>query len=169
VSPPRLSTAQAWQVAASVPDPELACVTIADIGILRDVRQEHGRLVVTLSPTYSGCPALSEIVHDVRRRLCAAGAQEPDVRIALQPAWTSDWITAEGASKLAAAGIAPPAAAAHRGGPVPISLAPGRCPVACPQCGSTDTVEQSRFSATACRALYRCETCREPFEYFKEF
>ena len=162
-----LATARA--IAAAVPDPELPMVTVADLGILRDVAAEGDRLVVTITPTYSGCPALREIAHDLRRRLVAAGYAEVTVRTALAPAWSSDWITAEGRRKLRAAGIAPPHAAPARSGPVPLTLTDKRRePVACPRCGSADTTRTATFGATACKALYRCESCREPFEYVKE-
>jgi ring-1,2-phenylacetyl-CoA epoxidase subunit PaaD len=158
--------AAARAVAAAVPDPELPMVTVADLGILRGVATEGERLVVTITPTYSGCPALREIAHDLRRRLAASGFAEVDVRTALAPAWSSDWITADGRRKLSAAGIAPPHAAPARSGPV--ALTPTRRePFACPRCGSADTTQTAAFGATACKALFRCETCREPFEYVK--
>jgi ring-1,2-phenylacetyl-CoA epoxidase subunit PaaD len=142
-------------------------VTLADLGILRDVSTEGERLVVTITPTYSGCPAMREIAHDLRYRLGQAGFAEVTVRTALAPAWSSDWITAEGRRKLREAGIAPPGAA--RRGPVPLTLTGTRRePVACPRCGSADTTQTAAFSATACKALFRCESCREPFEYMKE-
>jgi len=163
--PDRVTAARA--VAAAVPDPELPMLTVADLGILRDVAAEDGRLVVTITPTYSGCPAMREIAHDLRRRLGEAGFAEVTVRTALAPPWSSDWITAEGRRKLRAAGIAPPHAAPPRAGPVPLTLTLSRGPVACPRCGSRDTTQTAAFGATACKALYRCETCREPFEYVK--
>jgi ring-1,2-phenylacetyl-CoA epoxidase subunit PaaD len=163
----RAGLAAAREIAAAVPDPELPMVTVADLGILRDVAAEDGRLVVTITPTYSGCPALREIAHDLRRRLGQAGFAEVTVRTALAPAWSSDWITAEGRRKLQAAGIAPPHPVPS--GPVPLTLtATRREPVACPQCGSLDTTQTAAFGATACKALFRCETCREPFEHVKE-
>ncbi len=156
----------AREIAAAVPDPELPMVTVADLGILRDVAAEDGRLVVTITPTYSGCPALREIAHDLRRRLGLAGFADVTVRTALAPAWSSDWITAAGRRKLQAAGIAPPHPAPK--GPVPLTLRPvHRAPVPCPRCGSRDTTQTAAFSATACKALFRCEACREPFEYVK--
>ncbi len=158
--------AAARAIAAAVPDPELPMVTVADLGILRDVAAEDGRLVVTITPTYSGCPALREIAHDLRHRLSRAGFAEVTVRTALAPAWSSDWITAEGRRKLLQAGVAPPNPAPK--GPVPLTLSGRREPVPCPQCGSRDTTQTAAFSATACKALYRCEACREPFEYVKE-
>jgi ring-1,2-phenylacetyl-CoA epoxidase subunit PaaD len=166
--------AAARAVAAAVPDPELPMLTVADLGILRGVAAEGERLVVTITPTYSGCPALREIAHDLRHRLAASGFAEVDVRTALAPAWSSDWITAEGRRKLSAAGIAPPhAVPANRGparpGPVPLTLTGTRHEaVACPRCGSTATTRTAAFGATACKALFRCESCREPFEYVKE-
>jgi len=164
-------TAAAREIAAAVPDPELPLLTVADLGILRDVSTEDGHLVVTITPTYSGCPALPEIAHDLRRRLGAAGFAEVTVRTALAPAWSSDWITAEGRRKLRAAGIAPPHPAGRNPGPVPLTLSISgtrRAPVACPRCGSADTTQTSAFGATACKALFRCESCREPFEYVKD-
>jgi ring-1,2-phenylacetyl-CoA epoxidase subunit PaaD len=156
-------------VAATVTDPEMPMVTLADLGILRDVREDDGRVVVTITPTYSGCPAMDEIRADLRRVLHRAGYPQVDVRTALSPAWTTDWITDAGRAKLAAAGISPPGPAARRpDGPVPLVL--GRAPraVACPQCGHLDTERIAAFSATACRELRRCPACREPFEHVKE-
>jgi ring-1,2-phenylacetyl-CoA epoxidase subunit PaaD len=162
----------AREIAAAVPDPELPMVTLADLGILRDVAAEGEQLVVTITPTYSGCPALREIAHDLRYRLTQAGFTDVIVRTELAPAWSSDWITPKGRSKLRAAGIAPPGPARRRQappGPVPLTLtATRRVPVACPRCGSRDTTQTAAFSGTACKALFRCEACREPFEYVKE-
>jgi ring-1,2-phenylacetyl-CoA epoxidase subunit PaaD len=163
----------AREIAAAVPDPELPMLTVADLGILRDITAEHGRLVVTITPTYSGCPALHEIAHDLRHRLSRAGFAGVTVRTALAPAWTSDWITAEGRRKLRAAGIAPPQAVTPQAGPthpglVTLTLSARREQVPCPRCGSPDTTQTAAFSATACRALFRCEACREPFEYVKK-
>ncbi len=158
----------AREIAAAVPDPELPMVTLADLGILRDVTAEGGRLVVTVTPTYSGCPALREIAHDLRYRLGQAGFEDVTVRTALAPAWSSDWITPQGRAKLREAGIAPPNAAVTRS-PVPLTLtATHREPVPCPRCGSRDTTQTAAFSATACKALFRCDACLEPFEYVKE-
>lgn len=156
----------ARETAASVPDPELPMLTIADLGILRDVRERDGAVTVTITPTYSGCPAMREIAADIRGRLARAGYRDVEIRTELSPAWTTDWITAEGRRKLAAAGIAPPSAAGpgSREGPVLVPLA-----VRCPRCGSAGTRQLARFSATACKALYQCLACLEPFEHVKEF
>jgi ring-1,2-phenylacetyl-CoA epoxidase subunit PaaD len=159
----------AWDVAAAVADPELPMVTLADLGILRDVEQDGQRITVTITPTYSGCPAMREISHDLRYQLTSAGYADVTVRTALAPAWSSDWITDDGRRKLAQAGIAPPNPAGPRAsGPIPLTLTARARTIACPRCGSTDTVETSAFSATACKSLYRCRSCDEPFEYVKE-
>jgi ring-1,2-phenylacetyl-CoA epoxidase subunit PaaD len=159
----------ARQVAERVLDPELPVLTLADLGVLRDVSEEAGRVVVTITPTYSGCPALEEMRADLRRNLRAAGYADVEVRTVLHPAWTTDWISESGRRKLAEHGIAPPQRIGPRAaGPVPLNLTPPRARVHCPRCGSADTTELSRFSSTACKALRRCESCREPFEHVKE-
>ncbi len=147
---------RAWQVAASALDPELPMLTVGDLGILRELTVEGGRVVVSLTPTYSGCPAMREIQQDVCGRLRAAGFGDVDVRMVLSPAWSTDWITADGRRKLAAAGIAPP------------GLGPSPALVSCPACGSPDTRRTAAFGGTACRDLYRCQACAEPFEHVKE-
>ena len=156
-------------VAATVTDPEMPMVTLADLGIIREVREEGDGVVVTITPTYSGCPAMAEIRSDLRHALRAAGYVDVDVRTVLSPAWTTDWITDQGREKLAAAGIAPPGPAPRRAdGPIPLVLGPSRRVVACPRCGHPDTEQIAAFSATACRELRRCPACREPFDHVKE-
>ena len=151
----------AWELLAGVPDPELPTVSVVDLGIARDVQVDGGTVTVTITPTYSGCPAMAEIECDVR---AAMSAQFDDVRVVtvLSPPWTTDWITEEGRAKLAATGIAPP------GRQLLPLLGPGR-PEACPLCGSADVEELAGFGSTACKALWRCVTCREPFDYVKRF
>ncbi|NJC68682.1 phenylacetate-CoA oxygenase subunit PaaJ [Planosporangium thailandense] len=149
----------AFDVAAAVVDPELRVVTIADLGILRDVTVDAGRVTVTITPTYSGCPAMDVIRADIRRALAAAGHDDVEIVTALRPAWSTDLISESGRSKLAAAGIAPPGPA---GGPVALTLR-----VRCPRCGGCDTEELSRFGSTACKALWRCRACAEPFDRVK--
>jgi ring-1,2-phenylacetyl-CoA epoxidase subunit PaaD len=165
VSPPT-----ARRIAAEVPDPELPMLTLADLGVLRGVDVDaDGAVTATLTPTYSGCPAMAEMRAAVASRLRAAGFADVRIRTVLDPPWTTDWITAEGRRKLAEAGIAPPGPAPrHTAGPVPLVLMPTRPAVRCPRCGSTDTEETARFAATACKALRRCRACLEPFEHVKE-
>ena len=159
----------AAEVAGAVTDPELPMLTLAELGILREVREEDDGVVVTITPTYSGCPAMESIRADLIAALHSAGFERADVRTVLAPAWTTDWITESGRAKLAAAGISPPGPAPRRGaGPVPLTLGPRRDEVACPHCSHATTERIAAFSATACRELRRCPACREPFEHVKE-
>lgn len=152
------------ELAGSVPDPELPVVTLAELGVLRGLRMTGpGQVEVDLTPTYTGCPAIEAMSADIERVLQENGIPRVAVRTVLSPPWTTDAITAEGRRKLAEFGIAPPRPTGPGGGPVPVSLA-----IRCPHCGSTETTLLSRFSSTACKALRRCETCREPFDHFKE-
>jgi ring-1,2-phenylacetyl-CoA epoxidase subunit PaaD len=156
-------------IAETVTDPELPMLTLADLGVLRGVRTEGGTVVVELTPTYSGCPAMGVMRADLLHALHAAGHDDVEVRTVLAPAWTTDWISADGRRKLAAAGIAPPGSAPARPtGPVPLQLGATVRAVACPLCGSPDTEQLSAFGATACKDLRRCRSCAEPFEHVKE-
>lgn len=154
----------AERLAKAVPDPELPMLTLGDLGIVRGVDHVPGGAVeVVITPTYSGCPAMDAIRTDIRAALDAGGVPGAEVRTVLSPAWTTDWITEDGHRKLAENGIAPPGPAApDRIGPVPVALS-----VRCPQCGSPDTRQLSRFGSTACKALYVCGTCQEPFDHMK--
>ncbi len=154
----------ARDLAAAVLDPELPHVTIEDLGILRDVTEDdQGRVHVTITPTYSGCPAMETIRADLVETLTCAGYQQVDVEFVLSPAWSTDDVTEEGRAKLARAGIAPPGPVGARpDGPVGLALS-----VRCPQCGSLETRESSRFGSTACKSLWVCRSCREPFDHFK--
>lgn len=157
---------------AAVTDPEIPVLTIADLGILRDVhRAADGRVEVVITPTYSGCPAMDTIRADILRVLHERGVPDGRVRVVLSPAWTTDWVSEDGKHKLRAYGVAPPTGRASPTGPVLVRLGlrpPARRPsVPCPQCGSSDTRETSRFGSTACKALYRCRSCLEPFDHFK--
>ncbi|MCE4943296.1 phenylacetate-CoA oxygenase subunit PaaJ [Streptomyces albulus] len=156
--------AELLALAGAVPDPELPVLTLAELGILRGVRlTAPDHVEVTLTPTYTGCPAIEAMSADVERVLHDHGIPRVDVRTVLSPPWTTDAITDEGRRKLAAFGIAPPRPTRPTSGPVTVDLT-----LRCPHCGSTDTTLLSRFSATACKALRRCESCREPFDHFKE-
>jgi ring-1,2-phenylacetyl-CoA epoxidase subunit PaaD len=156
-----LTVGHARTAAAAVLDPEVPVLTIADLGVLRDVElREDGTAVVTITPTYSGCPAMDVIRRDVEDAVRSAGFAAVEVRTVLSPAWTTDWMSDEGRRALASYGIAPPSH--RRGGPVAVALS-----VRCPQCGSPRTRETSRFGSTACKSLWVCEECREPFDHFK--
>ncbi len=159
----------AADVVATVTDPELPMLTLAELGVVREVRETADSVQVVITPTYSGCPAMVTIRDDIVRALRDAGFGDAQVSTVLSPAWTTDWISDSGRAKLAAAGIAPPGPAPRRGtGPVPLVLGGLRAAVACPRCGCADTEQISAFSATACRELRRCPECREPFEHVKE-
>ncbi|WP_371500764.1 phenylacetate-CoA oxygenase subunit PaaJ [Kitasatospora sp. NBC_00374] len=162
---------RAWEVAAGVPDPELPMLTLADLGILSEVEQDGDAVTAWITPTYSGCPAVAEMAADVDGRLRAAGFSDVRVRLRLDPPWSTDLITEDGRRKLAEAGIAPPHTTAGPG-PGLLRLGPTRraavAAVTCPNCGSADTEELSRFGSTACKALWRCRDCREPFDRIKE-
>jgi len=154
---------KAWAVAGAVPDPEIPAVTLLDLGILRDVAvAEDGAVTAKVTPTYSGCPATQLIQTLVQEALTAAGFKRVAVESILSPAWTTDWITEEGKEKLRAYGIAPPA---ESSGSKRSLLGP--LEIACPRCGSLESECVSEFGSTPCKALYRCLSCREPFDYFK--
>ncbi|MBR0851006.1 phenylacetate-CoA oxygenase subunit PaaJ [Bradyrhizobium diazoefficiens] len=152
---------RAWDAAASVVDPEIPVLTIADLGVLRDVVLDGDRVEVAITPTYSGCPAMNMIALEIELALERAGFRQPKVRTVLSPAWTTDWMSEEGREKLRAYGIAPPQASNSR------RALFGAQAVACPQCGSENTELLSEFGSTSCKALWRCKACREPFDYFK--
>jgi len=145
-----------------VPDPEIPVLSIADLGVLRDVRVTgDGSVEVDITPTYSGCPAMTMIALHVEAALAAAGIAAR-VKLVLSPAWTTDWMTAAGRDRLRAYGIAPPAPRASRRALVGLDDT-----VACPRCGSAETEKLSEFGSTACKSLWRCTACREPFDHFK--
>jgi ring-1,2-phenylacetyl-CoA epoxidase subunit PaaD len=156
-----------WAALASVADPEIPVLSVLDLGIVRDVRVSGERVEVAITPTYSGCPATHVIEESIRRALADAGFTDACLRISLSPAWTTDWMSAKGREKLRKFGIAPPGARAP-GAPATIRVLRAEpAAVACPHCGSADTERLAEFGSTACKALYRCRACREPFDYFK--
>ncbi len=161
---------EVWDALNMLTDPEIPVVTLRELGILRDVREGAHGLEVVITPTYNGCPAIQQIEDDVRSALAHAGI-DAQVITQLAPAWTTDWMTPAAHDKLRAYGIAPPHAcdtpALPANSVVRFTRRVAPLAVACPQCGSTNTTETSHFGSTACKALYRCLDCLEPFDYFK--
>lgn len=152
---------RALQACETVCDPEIPVLTIADLGVLRAVEVRDGRVEVTITPTYSGCPAMGMIQFEIEAALGRAGIAGLPVRTVLSPAWTTDWMTEDGRRKLRDYGIAPPKPGGGRRGLF------GTEEVVCPNCSSSDTQVLSEFGSTSCKALWRCKNCREPFDYFK--
>lgn len=144
---------EVWSWLAEVPDPEIPAISLVDLGVIRDLGWQGERLVVTITPTYSGCPATTLINAEIERALRAHGLAELELRRQIAPPWTSDWISPEGRAKLEAYGIAPPR--------------PAGGPARCPRCGSGQVERVSQFGSTPCKAQWRCTDCREPFDYFK--
>ena len=164
---------RAWHLLESLTDPEIPVITLRELGILREVRESADGLEVVITPTYSGCPAMGQIEDDVKATLAAAGLQARVVT-RLAPPWTTDWMTEAARDKLRAYGIAPPhACASEKSGSANVVQFAARSAKAeavhCPQCGSANTTETSHFGSTACKALYRCLDCMEPFDYFKPY
>jgi ring-1,2-phenylacetyl-CoA epoxidase subunit PaaD len=159
----------ARDLAARVTDPEMPMLTLEDLGILRDVEvDDDGVVTVTITPTYSGCPAMATMRDDLVHALRDHGFRAVRVKVSLSPAWSSDWITDRGRRALAEHGISPPGVAPRHEGPVMLSLVPPRRALTCPRCGSGEVELTSEFGSTACKAMYRCVSCLEPFEHVKE-
>ena len=155
-----------WDVVADVLDPEVPVLSIVDLGIVRDVREEGDTVVVDVTPTYSGCPAMHVIQQDIESALRHAGAAQVRINTVFQPAWTTDWISEDARERLRVYGIAPPSGRAPASGEL-ISLQRRTPDVACPNFGSANTTERSAFGSTACKAIWFCDACSEPFEYLK--
>lgn len=155
---PDIEVQKIWQLLKEVPDPEIPVLSILDLGIVRHVNISSEKIEIIITPTYSGCPAMDAISMDIKLKLLEAGFKNISVIYALSPAWTTDWMTEEGKNKLEQYGIAAPA---HS------SVLNENSVIKCPQCKSEDTVLLSRFGSTACKALYQCNTCKEPFDQFK--
>lgn len=152
-----------WEVLKTVVDPEIPVLTVVDMGIIRDVVQTDNSVEVSITPTYSGCPAMDAISKDIIKALTQKGFHNVTVKTVLSPAWTTDWITEEGKQRLLEYGIAPPEKDTAEKG----MLFGKHKEVKCPRCRSTNTVMISNFGSTACKALWKCEDCKEPFDYFK--
>ena len=150
----------------SVKDPEIPVVSVVELGIVRNVSVEGTRVTITITPTYSGCPAMREIEQDIRAALAAEGIDEVNLETVHAPAWTTDWIGVEAREKLRRYGIAPPGAAEHGG---LVTITKRRPAAVCPQCGSGNTELKSEFGSTACKAIHVCHACGEPFDEFKAF
>jgi len=159
------------EIAASVLDPEMPLLTLEDLGVLRDVTvAQDGTVVVTITPTYSGCPAMATMRDDIAHKLHDHGYVDVEIRTSLAPAWSSDWISEEGRRKLRETGYSVPRPARRRPttGPIPLTLTVQPRTIACPQCGSLNTILKSEFGATLCKAQYHCSDCLEPFDHVKE-
>jgi ring-1,2-phenylacetyl-CoA epoxidase subunit PaaD len=152
-----------YKVLSQVTDPEIPVLTIEDLGVLRDVEWEDDKLVVTITPTYSGCPAMGMIEKEIHSTLKEAGFENVLVKTSLSPAWTTDWLSEAGRNKLEEYGIAPPL---HASADKKILLGKNSR-IRCPRCKSENTEMKSQFGSTACKALYVCKDCKEPFDYFK--
>ncbi|MEQ8324991.1 MAG: 1,2-phenylacetyl-CoA epoxidase subunit PaaD [Vicingaceae bacterium] len=151
-----------WELIKEVPDPEIPVLTLTDLGIVRDLSFEAGEVEVTITPTYVGCPAMKTFEDDIVTALKEGGYQKVNVKTILSPAWSTDWISEEGKAKLKAYGIAPPQGSADKA-----ELTGEAKNVECPQCRSTNSKLLSQFGSTPCKALYQCQDCKEPFDYFK--
>ncbi len=163
---PHTELPQIREILESVTDPEIPVLTIADMGILRDVQVQDGEIEVVITPTYTGCPAMDMIAMNIRLALLEHGYQKVKITSVLSPAWTTDWMTEAGKQKLKEYGIAPPLSRANRLG-LTGKAGTGEISVPCPHCGSANTRLLSEFGSTACKSLYQCNECLEPFDYFK--
>ncbi len=159
-----ISVEKIWEILEQVTDPEIPVLTVQDLGIIRDVKiDDAGQVVVIITPTYSGCPAMNTIEINIKAALQENGIDQVEVKTILDPPWTTDWLTESGKKKLKAYGIAPPQGKSHDKS----ELFAEERNVPCPRCGSTHTKMLSQFGSTACKALYQCLDCLEPFDYFK--
>jgi len=155
---------QIWDFLAEIPDPEIPVITIVDLGVLREVEVLSNKVIITITPTYSGCPAMKMFEDEIKKKLHTEGIENVELQMVYSPAWTTDWMSDEALEKLNRYGIAPPVKGSHDKG---VLFENGPKIVQCPQCGSKNTVLKSQFGSTACKALYQCKDCLEPFDYFK--
>ena len=160
------SSDEVWRILSGVMDPEVPVLSVVELGIVRDVAVEGDGIAITITPTYSGCPAMAVIEQDIRAALAAQGITEVALRTVYAPAWTTDWMSVAAHEKLREFGIAPPSAMVEEEVEL-VTLTRRRVPVPCPYCGSTNTELMSEFGSTACKAIHACRACRQPFEEFK--
>jgi len=158
-----ISKEEVWTILKEIPDPEIPVISIVDLGIARDVRIDGDKVTIDITPTYSGCPAMNAIEKDIIERLKDAGVGNPEIKMVYSPVWTTDWLNDEAKERLREYGIAPP----EKGSRNKSLLTDNPKTIACPRCGSEQTLLVSQFGSTACKALYKCESCIEPFDYFK--
>lgn len=152
-----------WSILKEIPDPEIPVISIVDLGIARDVRIENDKVIVDITPTYSGCPAMNVIENEIIQKIKESGIEQVEIKTVFSPVWTTDWLNDEAKEKLREYGIAPPEKSSTNK-----SLLTGKPKIIkCPRCGSEKTILVSQFGSTACKALYKCENCLEPFDYFK--
>ena len=152
-----------WKLLEAVPDPEIPVLSVIDLGVIRKIEELEEKVIITITPTYSGCPAMNQFEADITDHLSKHGYQSIEIKTTYNPAWTTDWLTDEAKLKLEKYGIAPPQEKT-----TDKSFLLGESPtVKCPQCKSTNTKLVSQFGSTACKALYQCKDCKEPFDYFK--
>ncbi len=152
-----------WSILKEIPDPEIPVISIVDLGIARDVRIDGEKVTIDITPTYSGCPAMNAIEQDIHHKLKEAGVELVEIKIVYSPVWTTDWLNDEAKEKLRKYGIAPP----EKSSSDKSLLTGNKKRIVCPRCGSEQTLLISHFGSTACKALYKCEICLEPFDYFK--
>ena len=155
---------QVWNLLSEIPDPEIPVITIVELGVLRNVEIQSEKVIVTITPTYTGCPAMKVFEDDIVKKLNEEGIKETEIKMVYSPAWTTDWMSDKALKKLKEYGIAPPIKGSEDKG---ILFGSDRKVVPCPQCNSENTSLKSQFGSTACKALYICGDCKEPFDYFK--
>lgn len=164
VKPIEYTKEQVWEFLSEIPDPEIPVISIEELGVLRNVEITNNKVIVTITPTYTGCPAMKMFEDDIEKTLHEKGIENIEINMVFSPAWTTDWMSEEAREKLRKFGISPPIKGTADKG---VLFANGPKEVPCPRCGSKNTNLKSQFGSTACKALYTCNDCLEPFDYFK--
>ena len=157
-----ISKEEIWTVLEEIPDPEIPVISINELGVLREIKKEPSGFVITITPTYSGCPAMNQIETDIKNKLAELGVKKYSINLQYHPAWTTDWMSAEAKDKLLEYGISPPNKSVDKSALLGVKKTP-----ICPKCKSLNTKMISQFGSTACKALYQCNECLEPYDYFK--